>query len=131
MIRSLLAPLLIAGSASAQGLTIPDMVLDEIQTEVSGAPGAVIRAIDKMTGDISDLEVGVRDIVTYGRLSIRLGDCRYPTENPSLDAFAWIDIIDDTQSNPVFSGWMIASSPALNAMDHPRYDVWVLRCIIS
>lgn len=131
MIRSLLATLLIAGSASAQGLTIPDMVLDEIQTEVSGAPGAVIRAIDKMTGDISDLEVGVRDIVTYGRLSIRLGDCRYPTENPSLDAFAWIDIIDDTQSNPVFSGWMIASSPALNAMDHPRYDVWVLRCIIS
>jgi len=30
---------------------------------------------------------------------------------------------------PVFKGWMIASSPALNALDHPRYDVWVLRCI--
>ena len=28
----------------------------------------------------------------------------------------------------LFDGWMIASSPALNALDHPRYDVWVIGC---
>jgi hypothetical protein len=37
-------------------------------------------------------------------------------------------VLDSLNDTPVFSGWMIASSPALNAMDHPRYDVWLLRC---
>ena len=30
-----------------------------------------------------------------------------------------------------FSGWMIASTPALSAMDHSRYDIWVMRCATS
>ena len=29
---------------------------------------------------------------------------------------------------PLFSGWMFASSPALNALEHPVYDVWVIDC---
>ena len=28
----------------------------------------------------------------------------------------------------IFSGWMFASSPALSALDHPVYDIWVLEC---
>ncbi|MEL6359838.1 MAG: DUF2155 domain-containing protein [Pseudomonadota bacterium] len=28
----------------------------------------------------------------------------------------------------IFSGWMFASSPALNALEHPVYDVWVISC---
>ncbi|HBK91552.1 MAG TPA: hypothetical protein DDZ68_07785 [Parvularcula sp.] len=31
-------------------------------------------------------------------------------------------------SNTVFSGWMFASSPALSALQHPVYDVWVIDC---
>lgn len=39
----------------------------------------------------------------------------------------------ETEEKPVdpdriFSGWMFASSPALNAMEHPVYDVWVIDC---
>jgi hypothetical protein len=30
--------------------------------------------------------------------------------------------------NMVFSGWMFASSPALSALEHPVYDVWVIDC---
>ena len=37
--------------------------------------------------------------------------------------------MDSRASEPVFVGWMIATSPALSAMDHPRYDVWVLNCV--
>ncbi|MEZ5716636.1 MAG: DUF2155 domain-containing protein [Paracoccaceae bacterium] len=36
---------------------------------------------------------------------------------------------EEARDDPIFTGWMVASSPALNAMDHRRYDVWVLRCI--
>lgn len=96
--------------------------------QVTSAPVAVIRALDKITGETTDMEIARGERKRYGRLSIVLGDCRYPTESPASEAFAWLEIRDDTMTSPAFSGWMLASSPALHAMDHPRYDIWVLRC---
>jgi hypothetical protein len=46
----------------------------------------------------------------------------------SPDAFALVQIKDWPRDETLFEGWMMASSPALNALEHPRYDVWVLRC---
>ena len=40
-------------------------------------------------------------------------------------------IEDPLYTEVAFSGWMVASSPALNALDHSRYDIWVLRCMTS
>ena len=54
--------------------------------------------------------------------------CRYPSENAAADAYAHVTVTDPGQT-VLFDGWMIASSPALSAMDHPRYDIWVLSCI--
>jgi hypothetical protein len=65
--------------------------------------------------------------VLFGRIAINVPECRYPAENPSSDAFAHIRVLD-TGGNMLFDGWMVASSPALSALEHPRYDVWVLRC---
>ena len=59
---------------------------------------------------------------------MRLGACRYPPDNPTGEAFAWLEVLSDGRDEPDFRGWMIASSPALNALDHARYDVWVIRC---
>ena len=67
--------------------------------------------------------------LVFGGLSLTLKECRYPEDNPSGDAFAFLTI--DEQGVEIFSGWMIGSSPALNALDHQRYDVWVLRCKTS
>jgi hypothetical protein len=64
--------------------------------------------------------------VQFGRLSITLAECRYPSNNPAGNAYAWLDIRQEGER--LFDGWMIASSPALNALDHPRYDVWVIGC---
>ena len=95
---------------------------------VASAPGAVLRALDKVSGETTDLEIARGQSLRYGRLTIVLGDCRYPADNPASDAYAWLEIRDPALTEPAFSGWMVASSPALNALDHPRYDVWVLRC---
>ena len=62
------------------------------------------------------------------RLTITLDGCRYNPENPAAEAYAHLTVRDANMSEPVFDGWMVASSPALSALDHPRYDVWVLRC---
>ena len=95
------------------------------------APGALLRGLDKAAGVSSDIRLGVGESVIYGRLTITLSDCRQPADNPAADAFAHLVIRDERLEEPVFRGWMVASSPALNAMDHPRYDVWVIRCTSS
>ena len=99
-----------------------------VAQEVTSAPGALLRGLDKVTGEATDLTVAVGDTVKFGKLSVSLTDCRYPTADPTSNAYAQMIIFEEGQDTPVFDGWMIASSPALSAVDHPRYDVWVLRC---
>ncbi|MCF3593885.1 DUF2155 domain-containing protein [Rhodobacteraceae bacterium LMO-12] len=93
--------------------------------------GAILRGLDRITGDVADITLMNGDVVRMGRLMIALGECRYPESNPTGEAYAYLAIGEDSEEEPVFTGWMIASSPALNAMQHRRYDVWVLRCIIE
>lgn len=96
------------------------------------APGAELRLLDKMSGHTVDLELGRNQSRTIGRITIAMTDCRYPSADPNSNAYAHLTIRDAMQpSGPVFDGWMIADSPALSAMDHPRYDVWLLRCTSS
>ena len=98
--------------------------------EASEAPGALIRGLDKVTGQTTDFDMEKGDSARFGRLTIVLSECRYPTEDPASDGFAFLTVLDDAASTPVFQGWMVASSPALNALDHQRYDVWLIRCNI-
>lgn len=87
-----------------------------------------LRVLDKVTGQLTDLAVSVGQPTTVGTLKITMNDCRVPADNPNGDAFAELLVTYRDDPAPVFSGWMIASAPALNAMDHPRYDVWVMDC---
>jgi len=89
----------------------------------------VLRAIDTLNGRVEDLEISSGESQTFGRIDITLKECRYPAANPFDDAFAHLEIVDSREGVDGFSGWMLASSPALNALEHPRYDVWVVSCI--
>jgi len=96
--------------------------------DMSSAPGGTLRFLDKVTGRVQDLSLSRGQSVTLGRLTVQMDECRFPTDNPAADAQAHLTVIDTAAGQPMFSGWMLASSPALSAMDHPRYDVWVLSC---
>ncbi|WP_397541907.1 DUF2155 domain-containing protein [Roseovarius salis] len=98
---------------------------------VRQASGAVLRGLDKVNADVTDMELGSGETAGYGRLDVRLRECRYPAGDPAGDAYAFVTVRDGDNGEELFSGWMIASSPALNALEHPRYDVWVLRCTTS
>ena len=99
--------------------------------QVNSAQSGMIRVLNKTDGSLRDLEIAKGQSVQAGRLKITLRDCRYPRGNPSGNAYAFLEIFDQGIETATYSGWMVASAPALNPLDHPRYDVWVLRCKTS
>jgi hypothetical protein len=122
---ALLIALALATSAPAQteSEAAPEAVSDAVE-----APGAVLRLLDRMTGMVEDATLAKGQARALGRLSVVMDACRYPQDLPLAEAFAHLTITDPETPEPLFRGWMIASSPALSALDHPRYDVWVLHC---
>ncbi len=139
MIRSvaftLLASVLAAGVAQAANFVQKDT--------------ATLRALDKITGRSTDIEVKVGEPVVFGSLKVELQVCYQtpPEEAPESAAFLKIastqpvavetmeaavdaeDVETVSEENPeLFSGWMYASSPGLSALEHPVYDIWVIRC---
>ena len=99
--------------------------------EVTNAPAAQLRALDKTSGNTLDIEMRVGEERRLGSLRIVMSECRYPAGNPSGNAYALMEISEMGKTGTLFSGWMIASAPALSAMEHRRYDVWVIRCTTS
>ncbi len=95
---------------------------------------SVLRALDKVTARTLDLVVPIGETVRYGTLEITSRQClkKPPEETPETSTFLEIrELKSDEEPITVFSGWMFASSPALNALEHPVYDVWVIDCKIS
>lgn len=121
------------GLALLAALTLAAPPLTAQSEAVARAPGAELRLLDKVAGDVEDIALAAGASYASGRLTITLTECRYPVDDPASDAFAYLTIHDSLLPGtiPVFQGWMIASSPALNALDHARFDVWLLRCTTS
>ena len=94
----------------------------------SATSAAELRWLDRTTGDLQTFIITIDEPVRLGPIEMHLKDCRYPEDELSLDAFALLTVNDARSKENFFEGWMVASSPALNALEHPRYDVWVLRC---
>ena len=94
----------------------------------SATSAAELRWLDRTTGDLQTFIISIDKPVTLGSIEMHLQDCRYPEDELSLNAFALLKVNDARSKEKLFEGWMIAASPALNALEHPRYDVWVLRC---
>jgi hypothetical protein len=104
---------------------------------VARAETVVLRALDKTYGLAKDIAIPVGKPMKFGTLTITPKSCakRAPEETPEVSAYLTIDdrpVVDANQpaaeQKTLFSGWMFASSPALNALEHPSYDVWVIDC---
>ena len=109
-------------------LLLPFLAWPLAAQQVTSATGGVLRALDKTSRQAVDIEMISGQSATLGNLQIVMSDCRYPAGNPSGNAYAALEISEKGKEGTVFSGWMIASAPALSAMEHSRYDVWVMRC---
>lgn len=95
-------------------------------------PVAVLQGLDKVTARVERIEAPVGKTVRFGALEIAVHSCRKrpPEDPPETAAFLEIwEVKAGEAALSLFKGWMFASSPALSALEHPVYDVWVLDCV--
>lgn len=123
--RAALAAILIAVPALAAPAanTPPPQMIER--------PAARLQGLDKVTARTTTFDIRAGETKVFGSLRVTLRACR---ENPPIEApesAAFLEVVEirpGEQADTVFSGWMFASSPALSAMEHAVYDVWVLSC---
>ena len=109
---------------------IPRIAVRERECIGSGLDKPLPR-VDKITARVTDIRAPMNKPLRFGSLEITPRTCskRPPEETPEVTAFVEVsDIKADGGKKKLFSGWMFASSPALSALEHPVYDVWVIDC---
>jgi len=117
--RALLAGLVLA--------TLPSLAAaDTISNPVANFSG-----LDKITGRITKFDVYINETVQFGALQITPRACytRPPTETQRTSVFVEVDQVSlKGTMTRIFTGWMFADSPALNAVDNAVYDIWLMDC---
>jgi hypothetical protein len=150
--------LLIAGSACAQDAITPAApAMDPTAATMTPPPVpgvapamqpaqyeqqkyAILQTLDKVTARTSTTTLPVGQPSAVGPIFIDVKTCQKTPQTEQPEAAAFLQVWEakpkaygkqdeETKSQWVFSGWMFASSPALSAMNHPIYDVWVKDCV--
>ena len=91
-------------------------------------PIAVFAGLDKITGITTTFEIPINEERRFGGLVVKPHACMSSpiTEEPKTTSFVTVDQVEsDNTRKTIFSGWMFAESPGLNAVEHPIYDVWL------
>lgn len=117
--------------AGLAALCIFPTVFNVAHAERIENPVAEFSGLDKITGRITSFDVYIDETVQFGALQVTPKVCYSRTENeaPRTDSFVEVDEITlDRKIRRIFTGWMFADSPGLNAVEHPVYDVWLKDC---
>ena len=91
-----------------------------------------LKALDKVTAKTSAVRLAVGEKKFFGSLEIKALKCQLSESNDSIDTVAYLQVKDlSTKDNNqvfLFNGWTFASSPTLQSIDHPIYDLWIVNC---
>jgi hypothetical protein len=101
------------------------------QAETVTNPLAQFSGLDKITGLTTQFEIKINEEAKFGSLIVKPFVCntRPITEEPKTTSFVQVqDVAADGSKKMIFSGWMFAESPGLNAVEHPTFDVWLTGC---
>lgn len=132
MIRHALPMVLTRSMRAAMvALGILGASMSPVLAERINNPIAEFSGLDKITGRITTFDVYIGETVQFGALQVTPRTCysRTADEAPKTTSFIEVDEITlDRKIRKIFTGWMFADSPGLNAVEHPVYDVWLKDC---
>ena len=91
-----------------------------------------LKALDKITAKTSVIRLEIGEKTFFGPLEIKALKCQLSENNETIDTVAYLQVKDlsikDNNQVFLFNGWTFASSPTLQSIDHPVYDLWVTSC---
>ena len=91
-----------------------------------------LKTLDKITAKTSDIKLVVGEKFLFGPLEIKVLKCQYSEVENIADTVAYLQVKDlsikDNDQVFLFNGWTFKSSPTLQSIDHPIYDLWVMSC---
>ena len=91
-----------------------------------------LRALDKITAKTTVIRLGIGEKKFFGPLEIKVLKCQLSENSDAIDTVAYLQIKDlsakDNNQVFLFNGWTFASSPTLQSIDHPIYDLWITGC---
>ena len=109
-----------------------DNISDEKKSNYNGKVYVNLTALDKITAKTSSLRLAVGDTKYFGALEIKALKCKLSENRDFLDTVAYLQVKDLSAKNNdqvfLFNGWTFASSPTLQSIDHPVYDLWITSC---
>ncbi len=91
-----------------------------------------LTALDKITAKTSFIRLAIGEKKSFGSLEIKALKCTSSENNDIQESVAYIQVKDlynkDNNQVFLFNGWTFSSSPTLQSMDHPVYDLWITSC---
>ena len=107
-------------------------ILNESNTKKNEKIYINLTALDKITAKTTKIRLGIGEIKLFGPLEIKALKCQLSENNDFIDTVAYLQVKDlyikDNNQVFLFNGWTFASSPTLQSMDHPVYDLWITGC---
>lgn len=107
-------------------------IADEDETDGAVKPMLVgtFSLLHKVTAKVQQIQLLSGQEYAIGDMSLTMHDCvsTPPEEPPETKAFLQISEFKAGRDKSLFNGWMFASSPGINPMDHPVFDIWPLAC---
>ena len=107
-------------------------IFEETKTQKNETVYINLTALDKITAKTTAIRLGVGEKKFFGPLEIKALKCQLSENKDSIDTVAYLQVkdLDATDNNQVFlfNGWTFASSPTLQSIDHPIYDLWITSC---
>ena len=109
-----------------------EKILEKPNTKKNEKISINLKALDKITAKTSALKLVIGEKKYFGSLEIKALKCQLSENNDSTDTVAYLQVKDlSTKDNNqvfLFNGWTFASSPTLQSIDHPIYDLWIISC---
>ena len=107
-------------------------IFEESKTQKNEKIYINIKALDKITAKTSSIRLGIGEKKFFGPLEIKALKCQLSENNDFIDTVAYLQVKDLSASDNnrvfLFNGWTFASSPTLQSIDHPVYDLWITGC---
>ena len=105
-----------------------DLSGNNISTDINQIGFASLSVLNKITANVDNLDIKLKENFEYGELRIYPIDCYLSSPEEKPETAIYLNVYHNTKDEKIFSGWMLKSLPSISAIEHPIYDIWVNEC---